>query len=142
MTNHPCILVAIDLSTHTQSVLKCAKEFSAINNATLHLAHVLAQSPIAYGGEFSLPIDPQYEQTLIRQTQHALFQIAKTFDIHQKHCHLETGSVTQAIITLASKIHADMIIVGSHGHTNLDTLMGSQASAILNAATCDVLVIK
>jgi Universal stress protein UspA and related nucleotide-binding proteins len=46
------------------------------------------------------------------------------------------------VIERDKKIKADLIIVGTHGHQGLNLLLGSQANAILHAATCDVWVIR
>ncbi|MNL45759.1 Universal stress protein F [compost metagenome] len=53
------------------------------------------------------------------------------------------GAPADMILDEADKLKADLIIVGSHGRTGLQRfLLGSVSSAVVNHATCSVLVVK
>lgn len=136
------ILVATDLSTHTNNIMKRAVEMRELSAAKLSLVHVLAHASIAYAGEFSIPIDAEYQITLKNQAQSQLLKIAKKYDISEKSLHLVEGSVKLAVTDLAKEIHADLIVLGTHAHEGLEVLLGSQVNAILHAAPCDVWVIR
>ncbi len=55
--------------------------------------------------------------------------------------HVETGHVQTRIFELAQQWHSDLIVVGRHGHSGLESfLLGSVSMDIVQAAECDVLV--
>lgn len=132
------ILVAIDLSDNTEHIVKRAQDIAQASNATLSLIHVMAHTPMAYGGEFSIPIDAELEAALTQEAQTQLKRLAKKYGIPISSAFLKEGSVKTAVTCLAREIQADLIVVGSHGHHGLSALIGSQANAILHAAECDV----
>ena len=136
------VLLAIDLSEHSKQVTKRAVEIAKATQAKLSVVHVFAHTPIAYAGEFSIPIDAAFEMTLKRQTEQYLTRLGKKYNISKKMIHLTEGSVKSAVTELAEKIKADLIVVGTHGHSEIGALLGSQASAILHAAHCDVWVVR
>lgn len=136
------ILFAADLSTHCDRVAKRAAAIAKNTGAKLSVMHVVAHTPIAYAGEFSIPIDAEFEITLEKQAKAELAKIGKKYNIQKKSQYIGQGSVKIAVTELATKIKADLIVVGTHGHEGLDLLLGSQASAILHAAKCDVLAVR
>ena len=142
MSDYRHILIAIDLLPHSKKTLEKAMLIAEKNNATVSLAHVIEHSPLAYGGEFSVPIDANLEESLEHEAGVTLNKFAKAFNIPEKNVHLEAGSVKLAISELAEEINADLIIVGSHSHHGINSLLGSRANAILHIAKCDVWVIK
>lgn len=142
MSNYRHILVAIDLLPNSKKTLAKAMFIAEQNQATVSLAHVLEHSPLAYGGEFSIPIDANLEESLEHEAGMAMTKLAKTFNIPESNVHLESGSVKLAITELAKEIKTDLIIVGSHSHHGINSLLGSRANAILHVAQCDVWVVK
>jgi universal stress protein A len=135
------ILLATDLSEHSDYVAKRAASLAHTFHATLSIIHVLAHTPIAYAGEFSIPIDAEFQAILEKQAASQLAKLAKKYDIPAEKRHLEKGSVKFSVTESAEKIKADLIVVGTHGHTGLELLLGSQANGILHAAKCDVWVV-
>ncbi|MEW5940915.1 MAG: universal stress protein [Chloroflexota bacterium] len=52
------------------------------------------------------------------------------------------GATVETILNEASKLEADMIVVGSHGHGALyQLLVGSVCEGVLRKAACPVLVV-
>jgi len=135
------ILIATDLSEHSDYVAKRAASIAHTMRATLSVIHVLAHTPVAYAGEFSIPIDAEFEAILEKQASMQLAKLGKKYDIPADQQHLAQGSVKFSVTESAEKIKADLIVVGTHGHTGLELLLGSQANGILHAAKCDVWVI-
>ena len=53
------------------------------------------------------------------------------------------GDPRAVVVDVARSEHADLVIVGSHGHTGIaKVLLGSVASHIVSHAPCSVLVVK
>lgn len=136
------ILIAVDLSVHSEQVISAAKNLIKDRPITTHIAHVIEHSPIAYGGEFSIQIDVNLEYKIETQARELLSELAKKATIPASKQHILSGSVKRSITTLAKKLETDLIIVGTHGHHGLDKILGSHANAILHAAECDVLVVR
>jgi len=53
------------------------------------------------------------------------------------------GDPRAVVVDVARSEHADLVVVGSHGHTGIaKVLLGSVASHIVSHAPCSVLVVK
>jgi universal stress protein A len=106
------------------------------------MVHVIEMSPVAYGGEFFIPVNINLEQELEAKTRKELAILGERYGIGLKDQYVEMGSVRVAVIELAEKLKTDLIVVGTHGHSGLGILLGSRANAILHYAKCDVLVVR
>ena len=140
--DYKTVLLATDLSEHSSKIAKRARAIADAAQAKLHIIHVVSHTPMAYGGEFSMPIDAELETALTSQAKTHLADLAKAYNIPTKAQHLEEGSIKNAVTECAKRIEADLIVVGSHAHHGLAVLLGSQSNAILHAAHCDVWIIK
>ncbi|EKD76993.1 MAG: hypothetical protein ACD_42C00508G0003 [uncultured bacterium] len=136
------ILIAADLSEHSDYIAKRALEIAKCVKAKLSIVHVMAHAITPYAGEFSIPIDAELEANLKKEAKKRLTKIGKKYHIAQNAQYLTEGSIKSAVTQLAKKIKADLIIVGTHGREGLELLIGSQANGILHAAQCDVWVIR
>ena len=136
------LLVAIDLSPRSHQVVSRAAQIALRNKATLHIIHVIEHSPIAYGGEFSIPIDVNLEHTIESKSRESLAELGSEFNTPEAHQYVINGSVKHTVVDLANKLNIYLIILGTHGHHGIDKLLGSRANAILHAAKCDVLAVR
>src|ERR1700732_1078161 len=100
MLKYRHVLVAIDLSPVTEQVLARAKEIANESNALLSMAHVMEHSPVAYGGEFSIPVDVNLEQTLEEEVRKEMQKLGQKYAIPVEHQYLESGSVKLAVTDL------------------------------------------
>ena len=142
MLGYKRILIATDLSPQGKKTLQHALEMAKASKAEVYLIHVLEHSPMSYGGEFSIPMDPNVEQTIEHQASTLLQQLAEKYGFDDQHVTLANGSVKIEVIKKATEIKADLIVVGSHGGGAMGVLLGSRANAILHHAKCDVWVFK
>lgn len=143
MLNYHHILIATDLSPATDKIVEHAKMIAQQMGAKLSMIHVVQHTPIIYGGgEFSIPLDINLEETLKQHAQQALSQMGEHLGIPVTNLFLETGSIKKAVVDVAQEIGADLIVVGTHGHHGVEKILGSTANAILHAAKCDVLTVR
>jgi universal stress protein A len=142
MLKYQHVLVAVDLSPVTNQVISRAREIATESKALLSMVHVMEHSPVAYGGEFSIPVDVNLEQSLEQEVRKEMEKLGAQYGIPPDHQYLESGSVKLAVTDLAEELHADLIVAGTHGHHGFDVLLGSRANAILHRAQCDVLVVR
>jgi universal stress protein F len=52
------------------------------------------------------------------------------------------GSPWQSICDAARDLACDLIVIGSHGYSGLDRLLGTTAAKVINHASCSVLVVR
>jgi nucleotide-binding universal stress UspA family protein len=52
------------------------------------------------------------------------------------------GSPWQAICDAAHRLEAELIVIGSHGYSGMDHLLGTTAAKVVNHAKCSVLVVR
>lgn len=142
MLGYKRILIATDLSPQGKKTLEHALEMAKSSGAAVHIIHVMERSPISYGGEFSIPMDPNLEQTIESQASAILQQLSEKYSFDNSHVKLVNGSVKMEVTKYATEIKADLIVVGSHGGGTIGVLLGSRANAILHHAPCDVWVFK
>lgn len=132
------ILVATDLTEDNQQVVQKALNIAKQFDAKLHLVHVV--EPIgAYGGGWYY-LD-NLNQEIEKEAQEHLTQFAKTFKIETDRQHLCSGLTKKMILDLADELHADLIVVGTHGPKGFAGILGSTASSVLNSAKCAVLTV-
>jgi nucleotide-binding universal stress UspA family protein len=59
------------------------------------------------------------------------------------HVHILSGHPVRMIVDLASRIGADLLVIGATGHSAIyERLIGSRADRIVQLAPCPVLVVK
>lgn len=136
------ILFASDLTDASNAGGERAALLAKKYGAKLDIIHVIEHSPIAYGGEFSIQIDPNLEQSIEGKARAALDQQAESLGIPPDHQYLFNGVVKTHVLDIAKQINADLIILGTHSHHGLEALLGSRANAILHGANCDVLTVR
>jgi len=155
------ILVCIDFSESTEIIIKKAAEFAKNHAAKLWIIHITSpdQGFVGYepaslkqSGTLSYHIETQTNSQPIRN------YIAN--DLHQKHQQIQhiakcmreqdldttalliQGTTVKAILNKASKLSADMIIIGSHGHGKMyQILLGSVSEEVIHSAKCPILVV-
>lgn len=143
MLKYKHILLATDLSEESEKVATKASNLATRSNAKLSVVHVLEHTPVVFGGgEFSIPLDMSLEEQLTQNIQKALAMLSSRFHIHEENQYIAHGSVKKEIIELADKLKIDLIVVGSHGHSGIEVLLGSVANAILHTAKCDILAVR
>jgi nucleotide-binding universal stress UspA family protein len=148
------LLVGIDLSESTEKVVKKVEEIATALSARVWLLHstkaepadlyLAAQEPDAIG----LEPDPQFIRDSLahrfhaehRQLQEIAEQLRKTgLDASAL---LVEGAAVDSILKEASKLDADMIVIGSHGRNKMhQLLLGSVSEGVLHKSECPILIV-
>ncbi len=145
MANYQNILVAVDLSSESDLVLKKA-QLVADDNAVLHLVYVQEPMDSVYVG-----IVPQsaafsglgdLEAQLGEELKHKLAALGEKFGIPVSHLHILSGSPAHEIHRFAREHDIELVVIGTHGQKGLKLLLGSTANAVLHGAGCDVLSVR
>lgn len=151
------ILFATDLSDNCASALVYAVSMAEKYHARLMVLHVL--EPVTSNPYLQLKgfkSDKEW-QSLERDKQEKLKQILESrlkdlcreindrlsaCQIPDDHILLEEGVPVEAILQVARKNQADLIVIGTHGYGIVkDALMGGTARRVLRRSTLPVLVV-
>ena len=133
------ILCPTDFSTAGQTALEMATSLARDRGATLVIMHV-EEPPMAYGGgELYYGIEEPNREELKRM----LSEVVPADPAVPYEHRLMIGSPATAIVEMAERENADLIVMPTHGRTGLlRLLMGSVAEEVVRKAKCPVLTVK
>jgi nucleotide-binding universal stress UspA family protein len=138
------ILVPVDFSPHAAKALETAIELARQFQGRIHLVH----SYPVYVGAVS-PYGMVIPETFDRECREAANrELSKWADrVRQAGVPVETTITpippSEAIVSTAEEIGADVVVMGSRGLTGLKhVLLGSVAERALRHSHCPVLVVK
>jgi nucleotide-binding universal stress UspA family protein len=141
------IITALDFSDAAKDVLSAAMRMAKLQDATLHLIHVLEPEPTytAYGmtpEEFpAIQVFQHESQRRAEARLNEAVATAKTL-VKDVRAELIVGSPLHSIIDYAQTQKADLIVIGTHGHGAVAALLiGSVAEGLVRKAVCPMLVI-
>lgn len=120
------ILVPTDFSEVGNAAVKQAVEIAKLQQGTIYLLHVVeSKTPTAE------------KECLHLLTQSAIATAYTTFEYI-----IEEGDIFTAINTVAENINADLIIMGTHGKTGLQKLLGSKALKVIDSTKTPLMVVQ
>lgn len=137
------IVVAVDFSGPSQAATARASWLAERCHASVHVVHSARLPVPVISHEFAIP-GPEWE-TIRSAAQTQVDAIAADLKKRGLDATAEVSReiAVDAILSAATKHNADLIVMGSHGHTGLSHLMlGSVAERTLRGATVPVLVVK
>jgi len=140
------ILFATDFSKASRKAFATAVKTAKSSGASLSIMHVLAPFiPIApeqyIGPDTWEEIDAQSRKWATHHLN-ALAGRAKAAGVPTK-TFLVEGHPTKEVTRFARKLHADLLVIGTHGRTGFAKLfLGSIASQIIATAKCPVMTVR
>jgi nucleotide-binding universal stress UspA family protein len=143
MTLPTNILVPTDFSETADRALDYAIALSAPLGARIHVVHVIGIPQLGIP-ELGVALTSTMIESLVRDNQAALDRLV---DKHRGQATfgdivLRTGDARDMILQAANEVHADLIVIGTHGRRGLArALLGSVAEAIVRMAPCPVLTV-
>jgi len=142
MANSKVLLVPIDYSRGSEKAFDYALRSARESKAKLVALNVVPAELIypPTGGQFD------FYGLMERDARDRFAKLAKRKGVKAGECKLVLARGTDfaaVIVRQAKKLHAAMIIMGSHGRTGLRRLLlGSVAERTLRYAACPVLIVK
>ncbi len=142
------VLVPVDFSAGTESLLQKTGELALAWSARLVLLHVLepvaAYLPVGASMDVIVPPTGQLETELLPLQQERLESLAK--GLRERGLSVDVialeGLPVEEILHQAEELPADLIALASHGHGALYHLFsGSVVTGVLKRAHCPVLVV-
>ena len=139
------ILVPTDFSECSTVATRTAIEFAKQFDARLEIVFVL--EPAQYGIPEAYLLYPQSQMAAVdTEVRDSLARVQKSAvdaGISSTSTVLLEGYVPDTIVARASEIHADLIVLGTHGrHGIAHALLGSVAEQVVRRAGCPVLTVR
>jgi len=133
------ILHPTDFSDRSAYALRLACSLARDYVARLVVLHVVEPPPPPYDQGVMLPMPEHVED----EARADLERLAVPADNVRAERRLEKGDPVAETLRVARELHADLIVMGTHGRTGLSRLlMGSVAEHVVRRATCPVLTVK
>jgi nucleotide-binding universal stress UspA family protein len=134
------VVVAVDLTKHSEATTHYAAQIAKCFNASLYVAHVFAaESFYEFGSEGAYNLLDQRRQDLHAQLDDLTEQVQQVVPVCTS-VFLE-GEAAEQISALARDVDADLIVTASHHPTFLGRLFNlDKAPQIMHRAPCPVLV--
>ena len=157
-----CIVVPIDFSDVTPPVIDLARQLAKALSAEIHLVHVKELAAAATPGTLGyglagmpelapmagVPV-PGFEPMpeAISEDEGQTSKLAKwqeeiARDGIKVSLHEPTGTVAEEILNQVDELNADLIVMGTHGHSAMyNLLVGSATKGVLKRSTRPVLLV-
>ena len=141
------IVACIDFSQGTERILKAASKFAKALQEHVYLVHVIDDTPLytMYGMyPEEMPAMAEYRGLASGRAKLKMEEAKATLESMGVAVVSEIldGQPQDAIMDFAEKVATDMVIVGTHGHSAIGSvLMGSVASGLVRQAKVPVLVV-
>ena len=137
------VLVPVDFSRTSFKALEYAQPLADRFGAQVHLVHALDYD-YAISTLSAMPLAiPEAE--MAGRAKRRLQDVARKYAtvLAAENCHVVKGRPYHAVCQLARKLHTDLIVTSTHGHTGLrHVFLGSTAERIVQQAPCAVLVVR
>jgi nucleotide-binding universal stress UspA family protein len=140
------ILVPLDGSLRAERVLSVAARIARSRNATLTLARAVLNPPEV--GAYMIPAvipDKDFIEQEEKEAHDYLISVAGSPELHGVaiKTYVSVGVPSQVILDAIRSLHADGVIIGSHGRTGLARwALGSVAQAIVRHSPAPVLLVR
>ncbi len=138
------ILLAVDFHSDNSPVIETAKDLRDLYKAELHIVHVNEPLGIAYAADGVSWGDQVYalEKSIRDESKKQLTALGNDLGIAEDHRHMLEGRPASCIHDLCVEGGFNLIVLGTHGQSGLQLLLGSTANSVLHGSKCDVLAIR
>jgi universal stress protein A len=138
------IILAVDFHEDNDVVVDTARDMAELYGAELHLVHVNEPLGMAYAADGVSWGDQIYalEASIRKESKKKMNEMAASLGLKEEQCHPLEGRPASQIHDLCKSGDFDLIILGTHGQSGLQLLLGSTANSVLHGSGCDVLAIR
>lgn len=139
------ILVPIDFSKKSEFASKMAARIAKKSNSVVYLLHMIELPTgiidMGAGSNFSIPESMLY----LRKVKERILEFKEAYFNKKTEVHhaIRFQNPYEGILEYADKIEADLIIMGSKGHSNFEEiLIGSNTEKVVRTSKVPVIVVK
>lgn len=144
MAKYNRILLALDFHGDNADIIEKGEDLAKSNDAELFLIHVNEPLAIAYAADGMSWSDQvvSLEASLRKEAQTKMSEVASKLGVKADNCVIREGKPSSEIHRVVEDNDIDLIVMGTHGQSGLQLLLGSTANSVLHGVTCDVLAVR
>ncbi len=138
------ILAAVDFSETSDHALEVALDLAKTLGATLHVAHVY-QIPVYGFPDGAFLAGPEVASRLAQASQRGLDELVARYADSGVAIvsHLREGPAHDGILEVAADVHADLLVLGTHGRGAIaHALLGSVSEKVVRTSKTPVLTVR
>jgi nucleotide-binding universal stress UspA family protein len=136
------VVVPFDFSEQASQAVSSALNL-ADQTTNIHIVHVVDPTLFMISFDPAVPIPPTFDHARKARATEEMERLYGNSQHARLSLHCLMGDPGAEIAGLAKNLHADLIIMPSHGRTGLSRLMlGSVAERVLRLASCPVLILR
>jgi nucleotide-binding universal stress UspA family protein len=134
------IVVGVDDSPTARQAFNRAVDFAKMSGGTLHIVTAYKPKPTS---EADIPDEFRYAMASTREADVLLRTLSDQAASHgvASETHPATGDPADALITVADREGADLIVVGNKGMKGARRVLGSVPNSVAHRASCSVLIL-
>ena len=144
MAKYERVLLAVDFHQDNEQVIERAVEEVELHGSDLYLVHVV--EPVAYAytdgmttwGEEMVSLESAIQES----ARGKMAELCGRLGIAEGRCFFRSGRPADEIHAVVAEQAIDLIIMGTHGQSGLQLLLGSTANSVLHGSKCDVLAVR
>ena len=141
------ILIPLDFSPPSDRALGYARALATEFGAPLYLLHVIEDRLMTgpWPAEVYLGELPKLREDLVKEAERRMLGCLESLAAEgiQATGEVLIGGPSHVIIEQANNVHADLIVMGTHGRTGITHLLiGSVAERVIRHAPCPVFVVR
>jgi nucleotide-binding universal stress UspA family protein len=136
------ILVCLDGSPRAGAVLEAATRIAHAQGARLILLRSVGLPPDVPQDFWKTTDQPLSKLLETRAEQYLSEEAAKVPPELLEGLETHVGTPWQAICEVARDRKVDLVVIGSHGYSGVDRVIGTTAAKVVNHAPCSVLVVR
>jgi universal stress protein A len=141
MADYKSVLVAVDLTEHSDIVVRRAIAIARAFDARISLLHVVEYVPVEPMGEALLPA-VDIEEELVEGAKRRLDDLARRMNLEKEERRVEKGTIKAEVVRVAKESGADLVVLGSKERHGIAVMLNLTEDTILHAAHCDVLAVR
>ena len=134
------ILIAVDSSVASNTILTKARELSKVFNAKLSIIHVIEPLSIAYGSDIPLDLTSLQDE-IFQQSSEKIQKAITEFNLDVEQTYIVHGYPDQEIHQVINDTDIDLLVLGSHGRGCMLFFRNSTSTDGMHGITCDMLAI-
>lgn len=126
-----------------RKIIKQAQAVATMLRGEVHLVNAYPGTPVHLAIEIPEFNPSDYQNSMRHHHQDAVAALAADHGIAPEFCHVVEGMPEDVIPTVAAKIDAEIVILGTLGRTGFfAAVIGNTAEHVIDRLDCDVLALK
>jgi len=138
------IMMALDFHDDNGQIIEKGRKLAMDNSAEITLLHVIEPFVIAYsidGMGFGDQI-VSLESAIRKEAMVKMNEVAEKLDVKVDNRLVRSGNPASEIHDVVDAQDIDLIVMGTHGQSGFQLLLGSTANSVLHGVSCDVMTVR